>query len=770
MRKTILAFMTAVLLAGNSNAVYASGMPDVEAMETFETEALATEGESEASALPEEYTSPYVTSIKRQSPYGTCWAFAAMAVSESNIWKKGLADGSIDLSEWQIAYFLGNSVTDPLGGTKGDQVVLKNNYLQAGGQQGLTTFRLASWVGVTDEKNAPYSTIASDVTATLDSSLAYGKDSYHLENAYWIPMTEREQIKQLILEYGACATAYYDGYMYYNNPFTNETEERVAYYCPDGTQAVNHAITIIGWDDHYSRENFGTNKPAADGAWLCKNSYGTSFSKEGLFYISYEDAVMAWEEGYFFDYGAADNYDHNYQYDGGLSKAYIFATDSANVFTAAADESLKAVGFYTLDPQYTCTIEVYKDCTKWPAKGTLVSTITVTEPYAGYHTVPLSTTVELKQGEKYSVVIKCKSADGKSVKASIDKTVDDDFLTSTSAAESGESYILVNRDIPYYDWIDISEDGENCRIKAFTDLKETPPVDPTVNVTGIILNRTNASLVKGKTLQLTAKVAPENATNRAVNWASSNTKIATVDSAGKVTAKAAGTVTITCTAQADSGKKATCKVTVTEPKPPVKPTVKVTKVTLNKKTATLSPKETLTLKATVTPTNATNKGVTWKSSNTKIATVSSTGKVTAKAAGTVTITCTAKDGSGKKATCKITVYNNTQAYVARIYTKALGREAEPAGLTYWVGEINAKRRTPVQVAEEFFFAPEFVNKKLSNTEYVKVLYRTFMGREYDKGGLDYWVARLNKGESRKSVLEAFAGCPEFQKIVKSFGL
>lgn len=770
MRKTILAFMTAVLLAGNSNAVYASGIPDVEVMETFETEALATEGESEASALPEEYTSPYVTSIKRQSPYGTCWAFAAMAVSESNIWKKGLADGSIDLSEWQIAYFLGNSVTDPLGGTKGDQVILKNNYLQAGGQQGLTTFRLASWVGVTDEKNAPYSTIASDVTATLDSSLAYGKDSYHLENAYWIPMTEREQIKRQILEYGACATAYYDAYMYYNNPFTNETEERVAYYCPDGTQAVNHAITIIGWDDHYSRENFGTNKPAADGAWLCKNSFGTSFSKEGLFYISYEDAVMAWEEGYFFDYGAADNYDHNYQYDGGLSKAYIFATDSANVFTATADESLKAVGFYTLDPQYTCTIEVYKDCTKWPAKGTLVSTITVTEPYAGYHTVPLSTTVELKQGEKYSVVIKCKSADGKSVKASIDKTVDDDFLTSTSAAEPGESYILVNRDIPYYDWIDISEDGENCRIKAFTDLKETPPVDPTVKITGITLNRTGVSLVKGKTLQLTATITPENATNRAVNWESSNTKIATVDSAGKVTAKAAGTVTITCTAQADSGKKATCKVTVTEPKPPVKPTVKVTKVTLNKKTATLSPKETLTLKATVTPTNATNKGVLWKSSNTKIATVSSTGKVTAKAAGTVTITCTAKDGSGKKATCRITVYNNTQAYVARIYTKALGREAEPAGLNYWVGEINAKRRTPVQVAEEFFFAPEFVNKKLSNTEYVKVLYRTFMGREYDKGGLDYWVARLNKGESRKSVLEAFAGCPEFQKIVKSFGL
>ena len=314
---------------------------------------------------------------------------------------------------------------------------------------------------------------------------------------------------------------------------------------------------------------------------------------------------------------------------------------------------------------------------------------------------------------------------------------------------------------------DGSDKKATCKVTV-TD--PTPPKPSVVKVTKITLNKTTASVGKGKTMQLTATVTPTNATNKAVTWKSSNTKIATVSSTGKVTAKSAGTVTITCTAKDGSGKKATCKVTVTEPKPPVKPTVKVTKVTLNKKAATLSPKETLTLRATVTPTNATNKAVTWKSSNTKIATVSSTGRVTAKSAGTVTITCTAKDGSGKTATCKITVYNNTQAYVARIYTKALGRAAEPAGLNYWVGEINSKKRTPVQVAEEFFFAPEFTNKKLSNTEYVKVLYRTFMGREYDKGGLDYWVGRLNRGESRKSVLEAFAGCPEFKNIVKSFGL
>lgn len=233
---------------------------------------------------------------------------------------------------------------------------------------------------------------------------------------------------------------------------------------------------------------------------------------------------------------------------------------------------------------------------------------------------------------------------------------------------------------------------------------------------------------------------------------------------GKMLTFNSGSKKVTYTYNCGNNKTATFTI--------IKAEKAVAKITLNKTSATLSPVDTLTLKATVTPSDAANKAVTWKSSNTKVATVSSSGKVTAKAAGTATITCTAKDGSGKSATCKITVrkYTNTEAFVARIYTKALGRNPEAAGLKYWTGEINAKRRTPVQVAEEFFFAPEFTNKKLNNTEYVKVLYRTFMGREYDQGGLNYWVGRLNKGESRKVILESFAGCQEFKNIVKSFGL
>lgn len=304
--------------------------------------------------------------------------------------------------------------------------------------------------------------------------------------------------------------------------------------------------------------------------------------------------------------------------------------------------------------------------------------------------------------------------------------------------------------------------ADDSGVKATCKITVTNPV---IKVTKVTLNKTTASVVKGKTLTLTATVTPTNATNKNVTWKSSNTKIATVDGNGKVTAVAAGTATITCTAKADKSKSATCKITVTNP------AVKVTKLRMNKTSVDLLKGKTVQLKVTVTPSNATNKAVTWTSSNKKIATVTSNGLVKAVGTGTVTITAKAKDGSGKKVTCRINVYaDSVESYVARIYTKALGRDPEPAGLKYWVGEIKAGRKTAVQVAEMFFFAPEFTNKKLNNKEYVKVLYRTFMGREADQGGLNYWIDRLNKGESRKSVLKAFAGCPEFKAIVKSFGL
>ena len=165
-------------------------------------------------------------------------------------------------------------------------------------------------------------------------------------------------------------------------------------------------------------------------------------------------------------------------------------------------------------------------------------------------------------------------------------------------------------------------------------------------VTKLTLNRTTASILKGKTLTLKAAAAPSTAYNKTVTWKTSNKKIATVTSKGVVKGIAKGTVTITATAKDGSGRKATCKITVRQP---------VTKLTINKTTASILKGKTLTLKAAAAPSTAYNKTVTWKTSNKKIATVTSKGVVKGIAKGTVTITATAKDGSGRKATCKITV-------------------------------------------------------------------------------------------------------------------
>ena len=178
----------------------------------------------------------------------------------------------------------------------------------------------------------------------------------------------------------------------------------------------------------------------------------------------------------------------------------------------------------------------------------------------------------------------------------------------------------------------------------------TGNVTGTVNykVTGVSLDKTSLNLNPGKEGTLTATITPSNATNQNVTWKSSDTKVATVDN-GLVTAVAEGTATITVTT-ADGGKTATCEVTVTQPaKTPV------TSVTLDKTSLTLDVGDTETLTATVKPDNATNKAVTWSTSNKNVATVDQNGNVKAVGAGTATITAAASDGSGKTATCEVTV-------------------------------------------------------------------------------------------------------------------
>lgn len=166
-------------------------------------------------------------------------------------------------------------------------------------------------------------------------------------------------------------------------------------------------------------------------------------------------------------------------------------------------------------------------------------------------------------------------------------------------------------------------------------------IEPAVAVS---LDRTSTSIAVGKSKTLIATVKPKNATNKDVVWRSSNPLVARVTQSGKVTALKEGTATITCTTD-DGGFKASCKVRCIIP---------VSAVTLKDAELALKKGSSKTLKAYIYPSDATTKDVTWKSSDTKIATVDKYGKVTAVKKGVCIITCTTKQG-GKKATCILTV-------------------------------------------------------------------------------------------------------------------
>ena len=184
----------------------------------------------------------------------------------------------------------------------------------------------------------------------------------------------------------------------------------------------------------------------------------------------------------------------------------------------------------------------------------------------------------------------------------------------------------------------------------------------TVAVTGVTLNKATLSLIAGASETLTATVAPADATNKKVTWKSSDAAVATVDTNGKVTAVKAGEATITVTTE-DGGKTATCKVTV-------KPNL-VSEITLAALAIYVGESKAVT--ATVKPDDATNKALTWTSSDETVATVDATGKVTGKKIGTATITATAQDGSGVSGSCTVTVLSHVKKVTVTPANLTLGQ-------------------------------------------------------------------------------------------------
>lgn len=268
-----------------------------------------------------------------QGSYGTCWAFASIGLAEFDLINKGLSDKSINLSELQLAYNVFNSVVDPLNGTMGDNAKYYNdigssNYLNYGGTFAWSIKRLSQWTNAVSESYVPYSLAYSSLISGVSDEYAYNYDEVHLENAYLINKdTNNEDVKAMIMEHGAVGASYYhtNNNLEYNNKINAYT-----YYDNDASAGYGHAIMIVGWDDGFSKDNFTqSDKPTSNGAWLIRNSWGSYCD---YFWMSYETVSLS-NTVYVFDFNISDNYDNNYQLDGGLETSTASLNTMANVFT-----------------------------------------------------------------------------------------------------------------------------------------------------------------------------------------------------------------------------------------------------------------------------------------------------------------------------------------------------------------------------------------------------------------------------------------------------
>lgn len=318
--------------------------------------------------------------------------------------------------------------------------------------------------------------------------------------------------------------------------------------------------------------------------------------------------------------------------------------------------TLKVGASSTITPTINPSDATYKDV-KWTSSNYDVATVDskgkVTAKGVGYAEITATTTQSGKKAVcKVSVV---KAVTGISIsESSLRIEVGDKVKLKATVKPSDATNQTVSWKSSASSIASVSSSGTVTAKKLGTatitvstadgNFKKTCKVEVVKKVTGVELDKSSATLYLGNTLTLKATVSPSGASNSAVTFSSDNKNVLTVSSKGVVTPVAPGTATVTVKT-ADGGFTDSCKITVKRA---------VTGISLNKTSADIKSDETLTLKATIKPSNATDKTVKWSSSNKKVATVSSKGVVTPVGKGTATIT--AKSENGLKATCKVTVY------------------------------------------------------------------------------------------------------------------
>jgi len=343
----------------------------------------------------------YVTGIRDQGPYGTCWTFGAMASLEGNLlmtgnWVAAGETGEPDLSERHLDWWNGfnthNNDDDPGGGG-----LTTHN----GGDYMVSSAYMIRGEGAIREIDAPYSQITTP-PARDDPSYHY----YYPRDIEWYvagsDLSNIDTIKYKLMTEGVISTA-----LCYSSQYIENMGGYYAHYQPPATSSLpNHGVAICGWNDSKIT-------PAPEpGAWLIKNSWGYWGPENGYFWISYYDKWCCQEP----QMGAVSFQDveyepferiyyHDYH---GWRDTLTDITEAFNAFTAPADETIASVSFFTAEDDVDYTVKIYDDFTSGQLQNEL-SSKTGTIEYTGFHTINLDNPVNILYQEDFYIYLSLSS-------------------------------------------------------------------------------------------------------------------------------------------------------------------------------------------------------------------------------------------------------------------------------------------------------------------------------------------------------------------------
>ena len=403
-----------------------------------------------------------VTPVENQGTAGSCWTFATYGSLESYL----MPGKTCSFSENNMKNVLSSS-NSPQGFDRSPS---------DGGDFVMSTAYLARWSGPVDTSDDPYSASSSFSSSELGLPV-----HEHVQNVTFLPNrngpTDNLDIKQAIMNSGAVATA-----LYFAPTSTNNYNKNTYGYYYSGKQPSDHAVTIVGWDDSFSKNNF-SQTPSGDGAFIIKNSWGTTASDwggvnndNGYFYVSYYDSNLGHDMNAFFTAETPNDYKNIYQYDplGWTQQINTSQTNpntgwGANIFTAKSSEVLNAISFYTTDLNCNYVINIYNNTGSTPISQTgPAHTQSGTIQSSGYHTIPLNSGVQLNAGQKFSIVLKLTNP---TYQYPIAVEMPIRGHSSQAKANASESFVSSDGNT----WTDITTESgysnTNVCIKAFTNPK-----------------------------------------------------------------------------------------------------------------------------------------------------------------------------------------------------------------------------------------------------------------------------------------------------------